>query len=122
MLTKLKKQRHYVGVPRQANKDYENKKGYKNIIGNSIFYFCTGYANITKEEKIKEDWVNPEDPSKKGDIGHVARTVESEALLNSDSEALDVKVKRNKRDRRTPDGLSVTTGKYKKKNRRTTKP
>jgi hypothetical protein len=76
----------------------------------------------TKEEKIKEDWVNPEDPSKKGDIGHVARTVESEALLNSDSETLDVKVKRNKRDRRTPDGLSVTTGKYKKKNRRTTKP
>ena len=76
----------------------------------------------TKEEKIKEDWVNPEDPSKKGDIGHVARTVESEALLNSDSEALDIKVKRNKRDRRTPDGLSVTTGKYKKKNRRTTKP
>lgn len=76
----------------------------------------------TKEEKIKEDWVNPEDPNKKGDIGHVARTVESEALLNSDSEALEDKVKRNKRDRRNPNGLSVTTGKYKKKKRRTTKP
>jgi len=76
----------------------------------------------TKEENIKEDWVNPEDPSKKGDVGHVARTVESEALLNSDNEALNVKVKRNKRDRRNPNGLSVTTGKYKKKNRRTTKP
>ena len=76
----------------------------------------------TKEENIKEDWVNPEDPNKKGDVGHVARTVESEALLNSDSDALDIKDKRNKRDRRNPNGLSVTTGEYKKKNRRTTKP
>ena len=76
----------------------------------------------TKEENIKEDWVNPEDPNKKGDIGHVARTVESEAALNTDRETLDIKDKRNKRDRRNPNGLSVTTGKYKKKNRRTTKP
>ena len=54
-------------------------------------------------------------------LGHI-KALNNTALLNSDSEALDVKVKRNKRDRRTPDGLSVTTGKYKKKNRRTTKP
>ena len=40
----------------------------------------------------------------------------------NDEDALDIKDKRNKRDRRNPNGLSVTTGKYKKKNRRTTKP
>jgi hypothetical protein len=69
-----------------------------------------------KEKKLQNDWVNPADPNKKNDIGHVARTPESEAI-NLEENNDEPKIKRNRRDRRNPNGLSVTTGKYKPKKR-----
>ena len=50
------------------------------------------------------------------DIGHVARTPESEAI-NLEENNDEPKIRRNRRDRRNPNGLSVTTGKYKPKKR-----
>ena len=69
-----------------------------------------------KEKKLQNDWVNPADPNKKNDIGHVARTPESEAI-NLEENNDEPKIRRNRRDRRNPNGLSVTTGKYKPKKR-----
>ena len=69
-----------------------------------------------KEKKLENEWVNPADPNKKNDIGHVARTPESEAM-NLEENNDEPKIKRNRRDRRNPNGLSVTTGKYKPKKR-----
>ena len=69
-----------------------------------------------KEKKLQNEWVNPADPNKKNDVGHVARTPESEAI-NMEENNDEPKIKRNRRDRRNPNGLSVTTGKYKPKKR-----
>lgn len=66
---------------------------------------------------MKKDWIDPTDINKAEDIKHVARTPESEAAAEAfmKEDLVIEKVKRNRRDRRKPENMSVTTGKYKSK-------
>lgn len=80
------------------------------------------YTLDPKTGKVKKDtyklkWLNPEDPNFKGDIGHVARTPETEVNKESDENTIPEMPKKKWWDRRNPNNLSVTTGKY-RKNRR----
>lgn len=74
-----------------------------------------------KEKNSEGAWINPADPNKKNDVGHVARTPESE-IENPEETINEPTQKKYKRDRRNPNGLSVTTGKYKRKKRNKRKP
>ena len=88
---------------------------------NKTVYVLNEKTGKLREEKLNDNWVNPADPNKNNDIGHVARTPESETL-NQEENIKEPKKKRYRRDRRDPNGLSVTTGKYKRKKRNSAKP
>jgi endonuclease YncB( thermonuclease family) len=95
------------------NNDVENK--------NQTNYVLDEKTGKIKEKKVKNGWLNPADPNKKNDIGHVARVPEINPL-NEEENSAKPKRKSFWRDRRDPNNLSVTTGKYKKKKRRKNKP
>jgi hypothetical protein len=82
-------------------------------------YFYALNDKTGKPEKVplKKEWIDPTDINKAEDIKHVARTPESEAALAASmmEDPVIEKVKRNRRDRRKPENMSVTTGKYKSK-------
>jgi hypothetical protein len=76
-----------------------------------------------KKEVYKLKWINPMDDNRKGDIGHVARTPESEDFHAADESPEQVEPPKKKWwDRRNPNNLSVTTGKYRKNRRRPPEP
>lgn len=80
-------------------------------------------GKVTKES-YKLKWINPEDKAREGDINHVARTPES---VENKSDANNIEnneplEKKRWWDRRNPDKLSVTTGKYRKNRRRAPEP
>jgi hypothetical protein len=97
-----------------ANNEEEVKKNQTNYVVNEK----TGEI---KKKKGKDGWINPADPNRKNDIGHVARVPEINTINEDDNNAKPKK-KLFWRDRRDPNKLSVTTGKYKKKKRRKNKP
>lgn len=75
-----------------------------------------------ERKKLKKDWINPTNANKQeGDIEHIARTPEE--ISNQDFEVKEDPMKIDKKtlrkirraSRKDPIGLSVTTGKYKKK-------
>ena len=76
-----------------------------------------------KKEVYKLKWINPMDENRKGDIGHVARTPESEDFHVTDDGPEQAEPPKKKWwDRRNPNNLSVTTGKYRKNRRRPPEP
>lgn len=82
--------------------------------GNSKKYYYAQNDKTGKVEKVKmkDDWIDPTNINNKDDIKHVARTPESEAAT-SVADQVDVEhVKRKRHDRRKPENLSITTGKY----------
>ena len=88
---------------------------------NQTNYVLDEKTGKIKEKKVKNGWLNPADPNKKNDIGHVARVPEINTI-NEDDNSAKPKRKSFWRDRRDPNNLSITTGKNKKKKRRKNKP
>jgi len=74
------------------------------------------------KQNYKLTWIDPEDPNRRGDISHVARTPDSEQAPTADENPEEVIPKRKWWDRRNPNKLSVTTGKYKRSRRRPPEP
>jgi hypothetical protein len=85
------------------------------------FYAVNEKTGKIEKHKLNNSWLDPSDENNSGDSKHVARTPETEeqriALEKEELMTLEVKKKRRK-DRRSPSGLSVTTGKYKSKKRK----
>jgi hypothetical protein len=88
---------------------------------NQTNYVVNEKTGEIKKKKGKDGWINPADPNRKNDIGHVARVPEINPI-NEEENSAKPKRKSFWRDRRDPNNLSVTTGKYKKKKRRKNKP
>ncbi|MBM3164351.1 MAG: hypothetical protein FJZ80_02715 [Bacteroidetes bacterium] len=74
------------------------------------------------KQNYKLTWIDPEDPNRRGDISHVARTPDSEQAPRADENPEEVIPKKKWWDRRNPNKLSVTTGKYKRSRRRPPEP
>ena len=77
-----------------------------------------------ESKKLKKDWINPTSEKKQvGDIDHVARIPEDQSILEEKPKVLDKQTlrKMNKSYRKDPTGLSVTTGKYKRRKKRQNK-
>jgi hypothetical protein len=87
---------------------------------NQTNYVVNEKTGEIKKKKGKDGWINPADPNRKNDIGHVARVPEINPINEDNTDK--PKKKHLRRDRRDPNNLSVTTGKYKKKKRRKNKP
>lgn len=85
--------------------------------GKKYFYALNDKTGKPEKVPLKKDWIDPTDINKAEDIKHVARTPESEAAAEAfmKEDLVIEKVKRNRRDRRKPENMSVTTGKYKSK-------
>ncbi len=82
--------------------------------GKKYFYALNDKTGKPEKVPMKKDWIDPTDINKAEDIKHVARTPESEAALVAMEQPVIEKVKERKhRDRRKPENLSITTGKYK---------
>ena len=78
-----------------------------------------------ERKKLKKDWINPTNIKQNdGDINHVARTPELEAESTDNSLEYDKKAQRKLKRayRKDPSGLSITTGKYKRKKNRNKMP
>jgi len=78
-----------------------------------------------ERKKLKKDWINPTNIKQNdGEINHVARTPELESESSKTSVEFDKKAQRRlKREyRKDPSGLSITTGKYKRKKNRNKTP
>lgn len=68
-----------------------------------------------EKKRFKKDWINPTNSGVKGEIEHVARIPET-PLANPPVEK-EEKRKKKRTKKYDPSGLSVTTGKYKKRRR-----
>ena len=66
-----------------------------------------------EKKRFKKDWINPTNSGIKGEIEHVARIPET-PLANPPEEKTE-KRKKKRTKKYDPSGLSVTTGKYKKR-------
>jgi hypothetical protein len=89
----------------------------------STIYVMDPKTGKVKKETYKLKWINPEDKQHDGDISHVARTPETENPSEITDQNNEVTVPKKKWwDRRNPDNLSVTTGKYRKNRRRPPEP
>jgi len=78
-----------------------------------------------ERKKLKKDWINPTNIKQNdGDINHVARTPELESESTDNSLEYDKKAQRKLKRvyRKDPSGLSITTGKYKRKKNRNKMP
>lgn len=85
---------------------------------NKSFYAVNEKSGKLEKHKMNNSWIDPTDENNSSQTPHVARTPESEAARQAmENESLLMpKIKKKKhRDRRSPSGLSVTTGKYKSK-------
>ena len=90
--------------------------------GSATVYVLDPKTGQPRKQSYKLKWVNPEDPNRPGDISHVSRTPESEQLEIAEETPEEVIPKKKWWDRRNPDKLSVTTGKYKRNRRRPPQP
>lgn len=88
----------------------------------STIYVLDPKTGLPQKQTYRLKWVNPEDPNRTGDISHVPRTPESEVLESTEESSEVILPKKKWWDRRKPDNLSVTTGKYKRNRRRPPKP
>lgn len=89
----------------------------------SIIYVMDPKTGKVKKETYKLKWINPEDKQHQGDISHVARTPESENQSTETNPLIENAIPKKKWwDRRNPNNLSVTTGKYRKNRRRHPEP
>jgi hypothetical protein len=88
----------------------------------STVYVLDPKTGQPRKQSYKLKWVNPEDPNRPGDISHVSRTPESEQLETAEEKPEEVIPKKKWWDRRNPNKLSVTTGKYKPNRRRPPQP
>jgi len=71
-----------------------------------------------ERKKLKKDWINPTgSKTNNDDFNHVARTPESEMVNKEEPQEYNKKEQRKLRRsyRKDPSGLSITTGKYKRK-------
>ena len=78
-----------------------------------------------ERKKLKKDWINPTNIKQNdGDINHVARTPELESESTDYSLEYDKKAQRKLKRayRKDPSGLSITTGKQKRKKNRNRMP
>ena len=74
-----------------------------------------------EKKKLKKDWINPTNIKQNdGDINHVARTPELESESTNAPLEYDKKAQRKLKRayKKDPSGLSITTGKYKRKKNR----
>ena len=88
---------------------------------NREFYSVNEKNGKLEKHKLNDSWINPTDESNTSQAQHVARTPKSEAArqaLENEKLLMPKMIKKNRRDRRNPSGLSVTTGKYKSKKRK----
>jgi hypothetical protein len=89
----------------------------------AVIYVMDSKTGKVKKETYKLKWINPEYKQHEGDISHVARTPESENRTTEiDPSTENTAPKKKWWDRRNPDNLSVTTGKYRKNRRRPPEP
>ena len=89
----------------------------------STIYVMDPKTGKVKKETYKLKWINPEDKQHDGDISHVARTPETENPSETTNPNNEETIPKKKWwDRRNPDNLSVTTGKYRKNRRRPPEP
>lgn len=78
-----------------------------------------------ERKKLKKDWINPTNVKQNdGDINHVARTPQIEAESTNTPLEYDKKAQRKLKRayKKDPSGLSITTGKYKRKKNRNKTP
>ena len=78
-----------------------------------------------ERKKLKKDWINPTNINQNdGDINHVARTPELEEETTNAPLEYDKKAQRKLKRayKKDPTGLSITTGKYKRKKNRNKTP
>ncbi|NBU92049.1 MAG: hypothetical protein EBR54_04035 [Flavobacteriia bacterium] len=85
---------------------------------NASIYVYDPKTGRPKKQSYQLKWINPENSDQPGDINHVARTPESEQLEIAEEKPEEVIPKKKWWDRRNPNKLSVTTGKYKRNRRR----
>lgn len=71
-----------------------------------------------KKKRVDKQWINPNDQNLENSNAHVARTEDSESNIENNEIKVDEQPKKKWFDRRNPDNLSVTTGKYRKNRRR----
>ncbi len=69
-----------------------------------------------EKKRFKKDWINPTNSKVKGEIEHVARIPETP--VTNEPVSSEKKKKRKKYKKYDSSGLSVTTGKYKRKRKR----
>lgn len=89
----------------------------------SVIYVMDSKTGKAKKETFKLKWINPMDGKLTGDINHVARTPETENYHMAEESSEKQELPKKKWwDRRNPNNLSVTTGKYRKNRRRPPEP
>lgn len=89
----------------------------------SVIYVMDSKTGKAKKETYKLKWINPMDGKLTGDINHVARTPETENYHVAEESSEKQELPKKKWwDRRNPNNLSVTTGKYRKNRRRPPEP
>lgn len=89
----------------------------------ATIYVMDPKTGKVKKETYKLKWISPEDKQHEGDISHVARTPETENNTSGATQDEEpIPTKKHWWDRRNPNNLSVTTGKYRKNRRRPPEP
>ena len=85
---------------------------------NKVYFSVNEKSGKLEKHKLNDSWIDPTDENNSGQTPHVAPTPESEAArqaMENESLLMPKIKKKKRRDRRSPSGLSVTTGKYKSK-------
>ena len=88
----------------------------------SSIYVMDPKTGKVKKESYRLKWISPEDKNREGDISHVARTPESETIIEQNDGNENEVPRKRWWDRRNPNNLSVTTGKYRKNRHRPPQP
>lgn len=90
----------------------------KASVSQSTIYTLDPKTGKARKKTYKIKWISPSDGNEKDGFAHVARTPETTAQNTPIQEELPPEPKKKWWDRRDPNNLSVTTGKYYGKNRR----
>ncbi|MFM7566580.1 MAG: hypothetical protein ACKO4K_07525 [Flavobacteriales bacterium] len=90
----------------------------KASVSQSTIYTLDPKTGKARKKTYKIKWINPSDGNEQDGFAHVARTPETVTQNNPIQEELPPEPKKKWWDRRDPNNLSVTTGKYYGKNRR----
>jgi len=88
----------------------------------SEIYVLNPNTGKPEKQKFSLKWISPDDANHPGSGHHVPRTPETEKAEIKDDFTEQAIPKKKWWDRRNPDNLSVTTGKYKRNRRRPPQP